>query len=165
MLLGGEKKPRFQRSSYLLLNELSRTVCWCVCWRDVYPGYSKTKSIHKVRVDANSIADVNSFFFPRFRLRYNHMVVKHESTDFFPSSSHAMYNWILGGTLSGCINWIGIKTTIGERNETKPNRGIRKKKKINKTILGWIQQVHSISPNTGSADWTTKELGWVWRVE
>jgi hypothetical protein len=90
------------------------------------------------------------------------MVVKHESTDLFPSSSHAMYNWILGGTLSGCkLNRYQDNDRGKEWNQTEPGNK-EEKKKINKTILGWIQQVHSISPNTGSADWTTKELGWVW---
>jgi len=55
MLLGGEKQGS---KLAVLLNEL--VVRFGVCWR-VYPDYSKTKSIHKVRVDATSIADVNSF--------------------------------------------------------------------------------------------------------
>ena len=43
----------------MLLNELL-VIQSAVCWR-VYPDYPKNKSIHKVRVDAKSVADVNSF--------------------------------------------------------------------------------------------------------
>ena len=57
--VAGRRKKQGLTLAGMLLNELL-VIQSGVCWR-VYPDYPKNKSIHKVRVDAKSVADVNSF--------------------------------------------------------------------------------------------------------